>query len=109
MPQFVIERQYLVPMYQHLAVEAETFEMVCELAMSDDISWNSQEMDCDNARATTLTAAKAIPGRYRVDPAQQVLITGADPVGIGVAAFLYGNEAETGPLLDIPGKYRDDN
>ena len=31
------------------------------MAMSDDISWDSQEMDCDNARATTLTDAKAIP------------------------------------------------
>jgi hypothetical protein len=26
MPKFVIERQYLVPMYQHIAVEAESLE-----------------------------------------------------------------------------------
>ncbi len=26
MPKFVIERQYLVPMYQHIAVEAENLE-----------------------------------------------------------------------------------
>ncbi|MGA8760284.1 MAG: hypothetical protein WB611_28985 [Stellaceae bacterium] len=61
MPQFVIERQYLVPMNQHIVVEAESFEEACDMAMSDDISWDSQEMDCDNARATTLTDAKAIP------------------------------------------------
>ena len=82
MPKFVIERQYLVPMYQHIVVEAETLEAACEMAVSDDISWDSQEMDCDNARATTLTAAKAIPDGYEVDPAQHVLIAGTDPIGI---------------------------
>jgi hypothetical protein len=30
MPKFVIERQYLVPMYQHIFVEADTFEEACE-------------------------------------------------------------------------------
>ncbi len=53
--------KYLVPIYQHIVVEAESFEEACDMAMSDDISWDSQEMDCDNARATTLTDAKAIP------------------------------------------------
>jgi hypothetical protein len=74
MPKFVIERQYLVPMYQHIVVEAETLEAACELAVSDDISWDSQEMDCDNARPTTLTAAKAIPDSYELDLAQHALI-----------------------------------
>jgi hypothetical protein len=40
MPKFVFERQYLVPMYQHIVVEAETLEAACELAVSDDISWD---------------------------------------------------------------------
>jgi hypothetical protein len=52
-------------MYQHIVVAAETFKKACELAASDDISWDSQEMDCDNARATTLTAAKVIPTATR--------------------------------------------
>jgi hypothetical protein len=108
MPKFVIERQYLVPMYQHIVVEAESFEEACELAMSDDISWDSQEMDCDNARATTLTAAKEIPSGYQVDPAQQLLIAGSDLVGITLASFLY-DEAETGPRLEIPKKFTDDD
>ena len=30
MPKFVIERQYLVPMYQHIAVEAESLEEACK-------------------------------------------------------------------------------
>ena len=67
MPKFVIERQYLVPMYQHIVVEAETLEAACEKAVSDDIAWDTQEMDCDNARATTLTEAKVVPDGYDVD------------------------------------------
>ena len=54
MPKFVIERQYLVPMYQHIVVEAETLEAACKQAISDDIDWDTQEMDCENARATTI-------------------------------------------------------
>jgi predicted phage-related endonuclease len=109
MPKFVIERQYLVPMYQHIVVAAASFEEACELALSDDISWESQEMDCDNARATTLTAAKAIPDHYRVDTAQQKLIEGPDPLGVDLALFLYGSEAETGALIEIPAKFTSDD
>jgi hypothetical protein len=113
MPQFVVERQYLVPMYQHLVVAAETFDAACELAVSDDIAWDSQEMDCDNARATTLTAINAIPDGYEVDSVQHVLITGTDPSSspldrLSLANLLYENAAETGPLLDIPAKFTDD-
>jgi hypothetical protein len=81
MPKFVIERQYLVPMYQHIVVEAETLETACEKAVSDDISWDSQEMDSDHARATTITEAKVIPEGYDVDHFQHVLIAGGDPRG----------------------------
>ncbi len=64
MPKFVIERQYLVPMYQHIVVEAETLEMACEMAVTDDIDWDTQEMDSDNARRTTLTFVKEVPEGY---------------------------------------------
>ena len=60
MPKFVIERQYLVPMYQHIVVEAETLEEACKKGISDDIDWDTQEMDSDNARQTTITNAKMI-------------------------------------------------
>ena len=42
MPKFVIERQYLVPMYQHIIVEADNLEEACEKADSDDIDWDTQ-------------------------------------------------------------------
>jgi len=114
MPKFVIERQYLVPMYQHIVVAAETLEAACDMAVSDDIAWDSQEMDCDNARAATLTAAKAIPNGYEVDPVQHVLIAGSDPNGspldrLSLANFLYEDQAKTGPLLVIPVKFTDDD
>jgi hypothetical protein len=67
MPKFVIERQYLVPMYQHIAIEAENLEEACTKAVSDDIDWDTQEMDCDSARATTITEAKVIPEGYDLD------------------------------------------
>jgi hypothetical protein len=113
MPKFVIERQYLAPMYQHIVVEAETLENACETAVSDDIAWDTQEMDSDNARTTTLTEAKMIPDGYEVDPVQHVLIDGRDPNGspldrLSLASFLYEDEAKTGPLLEIPAEFTDE-
>jgi hypothetical protein len=112
MPKFVIERQYLVPMYQHIVVEAETLEAVCAMAVSDDIAWDSQEMDSDNARATTITEAKVIPEDYGVDHFRHVLIASRDPKGLpldmlSLANFLYEDEAKTGPLLEIPAQFTD--
>src|SRR6202011_6166348 len=68
MPKFVIERQYLVPMYQHIAVEAESLEEACKKGISDDIDWDTQEMDCDGARRTTITSAKGGSRRVRRRP-----------------------------------------
>ena len=45
MPKFVTERQYLVPMYQHIVIEAENLEEACKKGISDDIDWDTQEMD----------------------------------------------------------------
>jgi hypothetical protein len=90
-------------MYQHIVVEAETFEKACDMVMSDDISRDSEEMDCENARAT---AAKAMPDGSEVKPAQQLLIIGPDLIGMSLASFLYENPTETGPALEIPN-FRD--
>ena len=79
MPKFVIERQYLVPMYQHLVIEAKTLEEACERGISDDIDWDTQEMDCDSARATTITAAKVVPDGYEADQVHSLIIASRDP------------------------------
>ena len=112
MPKFVIERQYLVPMYQHIVVEAENLEMACEMAVSDDIDWDTQEMDCDSARATTITEAKVIPEGYDLDHFQRVLIASRDrhlPLDmLTLATFLYGDQSKSGPRLKIPPRFTED-
>jgi len=68
MPKFVIERRYLVPMYQHIVVEAENLQEACTKGISDDIGWDAQEMDSDGARTTTITGAKLVPDGYDTSP-----------------------------------------
>jgi hypothetical protein len=70
-------------------------------------------MDCDGAHETTLTNAKVIPEGYDVDHFQPILIASRDPRGLpldmlSLATFLYEDEAKTGPLLEIPAKFTDD-
>ena len=77
------------------------------MAMSDDISWDSQEIGLRQRTGDHPHRRKAIPDGYEFDPAQQALIAGTDPIGISLASFLYGNEAETGPALEIPAKFTD--
>jgi hypothetical protein len=113
MPKFVIERQYLVPMYQHIAVEAESLEEACKKGISDDVDWDTQEMDCDGARRTTITGVKLGPDGYNVDPKRELIVarneedaSALDMLSFGT--FLYENEAETGSLLKIPEQFTDD-
>ena len=113
MPKFVIERQYLVPMYQHVVVEAENLEEACKKGISDDIDWDTQEMDCDSARAATIVEAKIVPEGYEADQVHSLIIGSRDPKGLpldmlSLATFLYEDEARTGPRLEIPAKFTKD-
>ena len=108
----MVERQYLVPMFQHIVVEAENLEAACKKAISDDIDWDTQEMDCEGARATTLTTAKVVPEGYEVDQAHSLIVASRDPRGLpldmlSLATFLYEDEGKTGPRLEIPTKFTD--
>jgi hypothetical protein len=113
MPKFVIERQYLVPMYEHIVVEAENLGAACERAVSGDVAWDTQEMDSDNARKTTITNAKVIPDSLELVAGDVVLrrdrpaTPGFGVPGYGLSGFLYENERETGPLLEIPVQFTD--
>lgn len=63
MPRYAIERQYLVPMFEHIFVEAPNFEEACRRAV-DDLAepWSDlAELDFDNSRATTVARAVEIP------------------------------------------------
>ncbi len=70
-------------------------------------------MDCDNARKTTITEAKAVPEGYDFGPLRHVLVGGTDPRGlppdiVSLATFLYEDEAKTGPRIEIPATFTDD-
>jgi hypothetical protein len=113
MPKYVIERQYLVPTYQHIVIEAGNLDQACKKAISDDIDWDTQEMDCDSARATTITAAKIVPEGYEADQPHSLIIASRDPRGLpldmlSLATFLYESEAKTGPRLEIPVQFTKD-
>ncbi len=63
MPRFVIERQYLVPIFEHICVEAPDLDAAGQAAI-DDVAqpWSDNaKLDFDNARATTITQAVEVP------------------------------------------------
>lgn len=55
MPLFTIEREYLMPVYQHIVIEAETPEAACAKAIEQD-SWEGSRDDADNSGPTYITA-----------------------------------------------------
>jgi hypothetical protein len=63
MPRYVIERQYLVPIFEHILVEAPSLEAACREALDEYAQpWgDGAEIDFDNARPTTVTQAVEIP------------------------------------------------
>ena len=60
MPKFVIERQYLVPTYQRLIIDAPDITTACQEAVEDN-DWESAEEDGDGSGATTINAGREIP------------------------------------------------
>ena len=57
MPRYIIERQYLLPVYQHLAVEAPDLESACREALDDgEHDWEDAQEDYENSRPTTISA-----------------------------------------------------
>jgi len=68
--------------------------------------------NCDNARGTTITETKIVPEGYEAR-AHSLIITSRDPRGLpldmlSLATFLYEDEGKTGPRLEIPAKFTDD-
>jgi hypothetical protein len=59
MPRYVIERQYLVPLHEHIFVEAESLEEACRQALDEHAQpWGDDtELDFDNSRPVTVAQA----------------------------------------------------
>ena len=57
MPKYVIERQYLVPMYQHIVVEADNFEGPGKAASSPS-NQSSREAPAGDYRSSSVPQAK---------------------------------------------------
>jgi hypothetical protein len=63
MPRYVIERQFLVPIFEHIFIEAPNLETACREAADDTVQpWGDHsEMDFDNSRPVTIAEAIEIP------------------------------------------------
>ena len=63
MPRYIIERQYLVPIYEHILVEAPSFEAACREALDDHVQpWgDGAQIDFDSADGTTIAQAVELP------------------------------------------------
>jgi hypothetical protein len=106
MSKFIIERQYLVPVYQHILVEANNLEQACELAVGNEIDWQGDEVDYENARATTVRLAKLAPDD--VNSEHDLVLKYATTF----ANFLYSkldNGGGDGDLLRVPEKYTEED
>ena len=57
MPKHMIERQYLLPIYQRLIIDAPDIATACQEAVEND-DWESAEEDGDGSGATTINAAR---------------------------------------------------
>jgi hypothetical protein len=97
MPKFVIERQYLLPIYQRLIIDAPDVTTACHKAVEDD-DWESAEEDGDGARATTINAAREIP---------EGLVERVEGGEVHAGSFLWEDQPGYGPRLDIPKQYQE--
>lgn len=106
MPKYVIERQYLLPIYQRLVVEADSVEEACQKAIDHD-DWLDTEEDGEGARATTVAALKRIPD------GTDACELGFDPDGPetqstkSLSSFLY--EGDTSTIhSDVPAEFAEE-
>ena len=61
MPRYIIERQYLLPVYRHLAVEAPDLGSACRDALDDgEHDWKDAQEDYESTRPTTIVSAVEI-------------------------------------------------
>lgn len=98
MPRYIIEREYLMPVYQHLAIEAADFETACREAMDESKhSWNDAVDDPEGSQPHYLTNAVEITDRNEWHDA---LLARANR-----GSLLFDNQVKRPPLLRIPEEF----
>src|SRR6516162_711102 len=61
MPRYIIERRYLLPVYQHLALETPDLELACRKALDDDEhDWEDAQEDYESSRPATIVSVTEI-------------------------------------------------
>ena len=61
MPHYMLERQYLLPVYQHLALEAPDLDTACREALDDvEHDWQDAREDYESSRPRTIVSAVEI-------------------------------------------------
>jgi hypothetical protein len=61
MPRYIIERQYLLPVYQHLALEAPDLDTACREALDDgEHDWEDAQEDYESSRPATIVCTVEI-------------------------------------------------
>jgi hypothetical protein len=100
MPRYIIERQYLLPVYEHLLIEADSLAGACREAL-DEIAhpWTEEaEHDFDNARPVIITEAVVLPEGLAAQ-----LPVHEEVGGASLAHFLYSSGLV---LLPIPAEFQ---
>ncbi|GEM_PF-3695749 len=101
MPRYVIERQYLVPVYEHILVEAPTFEAACQSGIDEtEQPWgDTAQVDYECARCTTIERVVQLPVEVSLDG------QAGDALERPLSYFLY--DAGLDPL-PIPADFAED-
>jgi hypothetical protein len=99
MPRYVIERQYLVPLYEHVFIEAESLEEAFRQALNEHAQpWGDDtELDFDNSRPVTVAQAVELPDGFFPE-----LQTSADADRYVLSEALYSSGLA---LLPIPREF----
>ena len=99
MARFVIERQYLLPVYEHLLVEAPDLKAACREALDEFAHpWSEDaKEDFESARATTITGAVELP-----ESAFPELQSGKEEGQAGLGTVLYHSGLDP---LPIPAEF----
>ena len=101
MPRYVIERQFLVPMYEHIFVAAPDLETACREVLDDFAQpWGDDaKLDWDSARSTTIAQAVEVPEDLLPE-----LKSAGDANQYDLSNVLYDSGLE---LLPIPDEFAD--